>query len=165
MIENALRTAIATVAILTAWGASPQTSSSYLRAQSGKGPAAITRAPSSSDATAPICLQVDIQSGLDTWQELRQVCYTDTYHAESVARNGETSVRMAISGTIERVHEDEFLITYDLEVRFSDDSGMTRFSAAGSGLFANGKSTRLVVMAGRSVIVTATLVEPDRESS
>lgn len=120
-------------------------------------------ASASSRPTSPAQKAIAIQVKLDPewpgWEGVTLVSSTNEYCGESSARGKESNLRMAISGTIQRISEKKSLISYDLEIRLTDKTGVTRLSAAGSGLFAYGKPTDIITMAGRKVILTATLVE------
>jgi len=110
-----------------------------------------------------IAIQVEVDPEWPGWEGLKLVCPTTRYRGESSARGKDTSLRMAISGTIKRISQRKSLISYDLEIRFRDRAGVTRLSAAGSGVFAHGKPTNIITMAGKTVILTATLVERHAE--
>lgn len=113
----------------------------------------------------PICLQVNMEPEFHTGQGIKLVCPTSTYRGEYSSKKGDSSLRMAISGTIQTMKEGRFLISYDLEVRFGDSTSVSGFSAAGSGLFSNGKPTRILTMSGRSVTMTATTIKRSAEST
>lgn len=128
--------------------------------QRQSGPTARADAPTP-DSTSPVSLLIDLQPAFETWQELNLVCFANTYSGECSGRSENTSVQMAISGTIEKPAPDKFLVTYNLEVKLTDRSGTTRFSAAGSGLLAKDKPTSVVVIAGRAVVMTATVFQEE----
>ncbi len=107
----------------------------------------------------PVHLQVSLQPGLDTDEEIRLVCRTDTYQGESSSQKQDSTLRMAISGAIQRMNRDRFLVRYNLEVQIHDRSGGTGFSAAGSGLFLDGKPTKIVTISRWSVTMTATTIK------
>ena len=104
----------------------------------------------------PVRLQVNIEPGFDSGGEIKLVCTRRTYQGECSRKKGDSTLRMAISGAIKKMNRGSFLISYDLEVQVGERSGMTRFSAAGSGRLLSGKPTRIVTIGGRSVIMTAT---------
>jgi hypothetical protein len=97
-------------------------------------------------------------------RQIKLICPWSTYQGEFHGRDGGRSLRIAISGTIEKTDGERFLISYDLEVRLTDGAGKTRFSAAGSGLFSSGKPRRIVTVANKSVTVTATPIKHRSES-
>lgn len=106
----------------------------------------------------PMKLKVKIEPGFGAKGEIELVCTTNTYQGECSSKNQNSSLRMGISGTIEKMAQGRFLISYDLGVRLGDSSGVTRFSAAGSGLLLEGRPTKIVTIAGRSVTMTATII-------
>lgn len=126
-----------------------------LRPSAGLG---LAEMPSALPTNRAIRLRVRIEPEFLPGEEIELVCSTRTYCGECSGESGGSSLRMAISGTIERMEEGRFLIGYDLAVRFTDSSGRSGFSAAGSGLLLNGKPTRIVTIGGRSVNMTATLI-------
>lgn len=112
----------------------------------------------------PISLEVTVDAESFPGRQIKLICPWSTYQGEFHGRDGGRSLRIAISGTIEKTDRGRFLISYDLEVRLTDGAGKTRFSAAGSGLFSNGKPRRIFTVAGKSVTVTATPIKPSPES-
>ncbi len=106
----------------------------------------------------PMKLKVAMDPGFGAKGEIELVCTTKTYQGECNSKNQNSSLRMAVSGTIEKMGQGRFLISYDLGVRLGDSSGVTRFSAAGSGLLLEGRPTRIVSIGGRSVTMTATII-------
>ena len=112
----------------------------------------------------PISLEVTVDAESFPGRQIKLICPWSTYQGEFHGRDGGRSLRIAISGTIEKTDRERFLISYDLEVRLTDGGGKTRFSAAGSGLFSSGKPKRIVTVADKSVTVTATPIRPSPES-
>jgi hypothetical protein len=137
-------------------------------APSKEGSAKASGAPPSREQPAPsalgeaVLITVSVQPGFAGAQELKLLCVTNAYRGESSAQGQQTSFQLGISGTVEKVAQGKFLITYDLEVRYGDNTGTSSFSAAGSGLLANGKPTTLVVVGSKSVVMTATREEPSQ---
>jgi len=108
----------------------------------------------------PIYLEVKLEAEIGTDREMNLLCPTSTYQGEFNSKNGDSTLQMAISGTIQEVNRNRFLISYDLEVRLRDSTGLVRFSAAASGLLSNGKPARIVTIAGRSVTLIASTIKP-----
>ncbi len=112
----------------------------------------------------PISLEVTVDAESFPGGQIKLICPWSTYQGEFHGRDGGRSLRIAISGTIEKTDGERFLISYDLEVRLTDGGGKTRFSAAGSGLFSSGKPRRIFTVAGKSVTMTATPIKHRPES-
>jgi hypothetical protein len=111
----------------------------------------------------PISLEVTVDAESFPGRQIKLICPWSTYQAQFHGRDGGRSLRIAISGTIEKIDGERYLISYDLEVRLADHRGKTRFSAAGSGLFSSGQPRRIFTVANKSVTLTATLIQSSPE--
>jgi hypothetical protein len=164
------------MAAATPWNNAPQVPSTPFPEEGASGPR-LAQALPLFDSTSPpdnrttlsqvqkaIGIQVKLAPEWPGWEGLELVSSTNTYRGESSARGKKGSLRMAISGTINRISQTKSLISYDLEFQLRGETGMTRLSAAGSGLFVYGKPTDIITMAGRRVIFTATPVEQGAEA-
>jgi len=111
--------------------------------------------------TKPVTMDISVQPVFAGVQNLKLMCLTNVYRGESSVRDHQASFQLGISGRIEKVAQDRFLVSYDLEVRYRDNMGTTSFSAAGSGLLVEGKPTTLLVVGGKSVVMTVTTGETE----
>lgn len=119
----------------------------------------------------PILLRISIQPDFGTAQELKMICPTNAFRGELKTRVKAIRIQIGISGTIERMEGGRFLICYDLEVRWADRLGVTRFSAAGSGWLTDGQATKIATIGKKSVTAIASplpsseIVHSKRETS
>jgi hypothetical protein len=134
---------------------SPQPASTPSRAR--------TLPPRGKILSQSVSLRISLQPAFVTGQELKLLCPTSVYRGECAAKSLDATSRMGISGTISRMDDGRFLVTYDLEVRFADNSGLTVVSASGSGLLTNGKPATLLTIAGKSVVMIVTASGDDNE--